>query len=111
MDVLRGEKKDQFMVRSRHSTVYPLELPGWLPLDACQEMVNRFQKHLSLQLQTMVLGQRNASNIVSVKSMHRRTTSTESDSGLSAATDASDSSVISGELSNFEKFKFKESTL
>jgi hypothetical protein len=111
MDVLRGEKKDQFMVRSRHSTVYPLELPGWLPLDACQEMVNRFQKHLSLQLQTMALGHRNASTIVGFKSMHRRTTSTESDSGLSVATDASDSSVISGELSNFEKFKSKESTL
>jgi hypothetical protein len=55
----------------------------------------------------MVLGQRNASNLVSFKKMHCRTTSTERDSGLSTATDTSDSSVISGELSNFEKFNLK----
>jgi hypothetical protein len=46
MDVLRGREKDHFLVHSRHSTVYPVELPLWLPKDACQEMVFRFQKHL-----------------------------------------------------------------
>ena len=106
MAVLRGDKHDQFMVRSRHSTVYPLQLPPWLPLDVCQEMVNRFWNHLLRQLETMVSGHRDASSFGSFKKMHRRTTSLESDSGLSNVSDTSNSSVISAHLSDFEKFKF-----
>jgi hypothetical protein len=57
MDVLRGREKDHFLVHSRHSTVYPVELPPWLPKDACQEMVFRFQKHLFAQLQIMTVAE------------------------------------------------------
>lgn len=35
-----------FTVRGFHGTVFPMELPSWLPIAVLQEMVTQFKGHL-----------------------------------------------------------------
>jgi hypothetical protein len=106
MAVLRGGAQDQFMIRRGHSTVYPLELPPWVPQSVCEQMVDKFRKHLNTQLDLMVSTHEQAasglglseslSKMVGYAKGHRHTPSNlsmiESDSGLSTVTSASDHS-------------------
>ena len=45
LDILRGETK-RFRVRGRHATLFPVELPEWLPPQVMDEMITRFQEIL-----------------------------------------------------------------
>ena len=99
MAVLRGDAENQFLVRSGNPTVYPIELPPWLPQSACEQMVDRFQKHLCTQLESMVSMDRatksdasSLSIVAAYKKGHCHTLSIESDSDLSTTTSASDHS-------------------
>jgi hypothetical protein len=99
MYILRGSEKDHFLVRSCHSMVYPVELPPWLPKDVCQEMVSRFHKHLVAQLQIMTVAD-TVSKAMDHKKEHCHliTDSVDSNSNLSIASDASDHSILTGDL-------------
>ena len=83
LSILRPD--DAFHVRGHHSTVYPVELPSWLPDDTVQEMLDRFTNFLSREITTMI-----AEDRIAQKQGHLRTTSLESNSGLSVASDDSD---------------------
>ena len=76
---------DAFHVRDHHSTVYPVELLSWLPDDTVQEMLDRFTNFLSSEITTMI-----AEDRIAPKQGHLGTTSLESNSGLSVASDDSD---------------------
>ena len=43
--------QENLWVRGHHSTVFPVELPDWLPADVLQDMVLRYRQHLSEALQ------------------------------------------------------------
>jgi hypothetical protein len=42
--------------RGSHSTIYPVELPEWLPYEFVEEMTKRFQKHLREEIEIMLDG-------------------------------------------------------
>jgi hypothetical protein len=42
--------------RGSHSTIYPVELPEWLPYEIVEEMKKRFQKHLREEIEIMLDG-------------------------------------------------------
>jgi hypothetical protein len=42
--------------RGSHSTIYPVELPEWLPYEIVEEMKKRFQKHLRKEIEIMLDG-------------------------------------------------------
>ena len=50
---------NRFGARGRHPTVYPVELPLWLPKRAIKEMVARFSQILREQIFTMMLDRAN----------------------------------------------------
>ena len=85
MSVLQAnDASGAFNVCSRHSTVYPVELPAWLPKDVCAAMVKKFQLHLFEQLQIMDRNSRNHGPIPDYRK-HHHTYSIDSDSGPSIA--------------------------
>jgi hypothetical protein len=49
LDILRDET-DQFAVAGRHTTIYPVELPHWLPDTVLEKMLVRFNMILLDQL-------------------------------------------------------------
>ena len=95
MCVLRGDEPDLFGVRARHSTLYPVELPHWLPSEVAEEMVQRFRKYLRCQLEVMVKDHnQKPATAGQQKKIHRRTVTVESDSAFSIATEASQRSDL-----------------
>jgi len=50
---------NRFGARGRHPTVYPIELPPWLPKRPIKEMVARFSQILREQIFTMMLDRAN----------------------------------------------------
>ena len=42
-----------FNVRGHHSTLYPVDLPGWLPDSLLQDMITELQGRLGQQLKIM----------------------------------------------------------
>jgi hypothetical protein len=81
MEILKGHSvtQDQYNVRGRHSTFYPVQLPPYFDHDVVLELADRFEAHLKKELQSMRI------NNVSSRNTHRRLLSYESDSGLSTA--------------------------
>jgi len=53
LDILRGGATN-FNVRGRHATLYPVELPRWLPRDVMEQMVIRFKKILLIEITAMM---------------------------------------------------------
>jgi hypothetical protein len=93
VDVLRAEEPGLSNPRAHHSTGYPVELPAWLPMAVCQVMMQRLQDYLCTQLEIMVKRHRLLKDPrPSLPNKHRHTSSMESDSGLSIASDASERS-------------------
>jgi hypothetical protein len=84
MEILRGDSED-FRVRGRHTTMFPVGLPSWLPIDVLQQMVDRFKKFLLDELVTMV---QSSERLASTR-RHNRNPSQQSESGLSVASDES----------------------
>lgn len=100
MDVFRGLDERKFMVLGGHSTVYPIELPPWLPLNICREMVHRFRKHLRSQLKIMLDNTASASDLrivveaaAAAAKKHHQNLSIESESALITASSATDASA------------------
>jgi hypothetical protein len=62
----------QFRVRGRHPTIYPVELPPWLPNRILSSLVSRFRTHLLYEIKTMMLPK-----------LHYRSSSQQSDSAIS----------------------------
>jgi hypothetical protein len=88
MEALRTNgNSDVFKVRSCHPTVYPVELPVWLPKE-----VQKFRGYLVEQLQIMDL--KNYLRGPGPFLGHRHTYSIESDSGLSIASGVTESSDL-----------------
>jgi len=54
--LLRGDK-DEFRVRGHHSTLYAVDLPGWLPEHLSQAMIAELRGYLGEQLKTMTHSQ------------------------------------------------------
>jgi hypothetical protein len=52
LDILRGST-NLFNVRGRNTTLYPVELPLWLPDNAVEQMLTRFKAILLEQLYTL----------------------------------------------------------
>jgi|HubBroStandDraft_3_1064219.scaffolds.fasta_scaffold42557_4 hypothetical protein len=94
LDVLRRDEGDpgHFRARGRHTTVYPVELPQWLPPRVCLEMVNRFRSHLRNQLAYMVSRQK--SPVKLNFRQHSRTHSVESDSSFNTTSSKGDESEV-----------------
>jgi hypothetical protein len=86
MCVLRGDK--DLNVRGRHPTVFPVQLPPWLPHDIMAKMVDKFENILLNEITFM--------HKPSCTKKHSRHPSKQSISGLSIASDDSDSSVEIG---------------
>ena len=42
------------LLRGRHSTIYPVELPRWIPSTIVDELDERFRKHLRQEIETML---------------------------------------------------------
>lgn len=49
LQILRGDTRD-FIVRGYHTSLYPVELPSWLPEHVLTDMVKRFERHLRREL-------------------------------------------------------------
>ena len=49
LQLLRGGE-DNFSVRGHHSTLYAVDLPGWLPEPLSQEMVTKLRGYVGRQL-------------------------------------------------------------
>ena len=89
MDVLSGGS-DDLNVRGCHPTVFPVQLPSWLPRNIMENMVAKFENRLLQEITSMKHEPRTA------KGSHSRHPSKQSISGLSIASDDSDSSVEIG---------------
>jgi len=71
-----------FIIRGDHSTLYPVELPPWLPTDTLEKMVHLFKLYLYRELVAM-------KDPEASESGHSHTPSLESDSGYSTTTSMS----------------------
>ena len=87
LDVLRGNSED-FEVRGRHTTIYPVELPPWLPTEYMEQMVTRLRKYLTDEL-IIMMAQDADSEEAEASETHSRTPSLQSDSGYSTTSDDS----------------------
>lgn len=58
LEILRKDSENALplLLRGHHSTIYPVELPKWLPDEIVVEMNERFQKHLRQEIEIMLLG-------------------------------------------------------
>jgi hypothetical protein len=72
LNILR-DTKHPFRVRGRHPTVFPVDLPPWLPRDVLLQMIARFRCFLLDEIKTMM----------SPKLQHKRTSSEQSLSAMS----------------------------
>jgi hypothetical protein len=50
LEILREDQPGQYAVRGRHSALFPIQLPQWLPRHLLEKMVNRFEALLSDRL-------------------------------------------------------------
>jgi hypothetical protein len=53
LDILGDERPS---LRGSHSTIYPVELPGWIPPEIVEELEKRLQKHLHDEIEIMLSG-------------------------------------------------------
>ena len=53
LQLLRKEKLRAFNVRGHHSTLYPVDLPGWVPDSLRQDMITELRGRLGQQLKRM----------------------------------------------------------
>jgi hypothetical protein len=83
---LSGQGKE-INVRGRHPTVFPVQLPPWLPRHIMEKMVDKFEIILLQEITDMMHEPAKS---------HSRHPSRQSFSGLSIASDDSDSSVEIG---------------
>jgi hypothetical protein len=76
------------VVRGHHATLFPVNLPSWLPEKVVAEMLRRFRRHLVGELR--LLTRRVEISALPFAMHHSRTPSTQSESARSMSTDSSD---------------------
>jgi hypothetical protein len=81
------DSEENLWVLGHHSTLFPVELPDWLPTEVLQKMALQFRKYLSDILQQLS-GQKG------VHLQHARPPSLQSDSGSSGSSGMSDSKDV-----------------
>jgi hypothetical protein len=75
-----NENGPQLSFPNCHSTIYPIELPSWLPDGIVEQLTAKFQQHLRNELTIMVKGNLNAT-----KQTKKHHASHESESNISVA--------------------------
>jgi hypothetical protein len=85
---------NRFRVRGRHPTVFPVQLPQWLPPKIMREMIARFQSFLALEIKTMM----------STDMQYGRTPSRQSQSARSSGYDSDDCDVLDTDVQPFAPF-------
>jgi hypothetical protein len=53
---LSSGRETPISFRGSHSTIYPVELPEWLPYEIVEVLKERFQKHLREAVEIMLKG-------------------------------------------------------
>ena len=93
LDVLKGpdDQFNRFGVRGRHPTVYPVELPPWLPRNVLEEMVTRFERILTEKISNMVRFDREKK-----RRRHKSRRASESEQSDSAVSTGSHQENLSG---------------
>lgn len=86
-------KENPLLLRGRHSTIYAVELPKWLPSEIVDEMNERFQIYLRREIKIMLDGAKQKADF---QVRHRHTTH-ESESNISVA-----STNFAIDLKNYE---------
>ncbi|KAM6490946.1 hypothetical protein JOM56_010248 [Amanita muscaria] len=81
LDILRSGNSDLMKVRGRHTTVFPVCLPSWLPSEVMTPMVTQYQTYLYNELVKMAKMLDSSSGQL----MHSRSPSMQSASGISEA--------------------------
>jgi hypothetical protein len=54
LNILRGQDKEALKVRGYHTTLFPVELPRWLPRKVLAALFERFQKHLAVEVKKLI---------------------------------------------------------
>lgn len=98
MQVLKTNYDRRFMVRGFHTTVYPVQLPSWLPKHVVDQMVTRFEAHLRLALSLLL----ESKSLETVRKTHR---TRESESNISVASTTTDEPLEDGPSETATKFK------
>lgn len=75
---MRGTSDKGPIVRGRHSTLYPVELPCWLPGDVLEAILREFREFAQVQVQTMIERFRGPEQSRLVRSPSRESTSATS---------------------------------
>jgi hypothetical protein len=95
LKILRSDTND-LAVRGYHTTITPVDLPPWLPVDVVRTLLRIFRNRLREELDTMMTtyAEDKARDTVMppVVQQHRRNPSLQSDSGFSNASQTSDTS-------------------
>jgi hypothetical protein len=90
LKVLRGDTAE-LDTRGYHTTIFPVELPAWLPPDVIRTLLGTFKIHLRQEIDTMVVGYAAEKVIALHTQQHGCNASLQSDS--SDATDANNTSI------------------
>lgn len=98
--ILKDNYDKQFTVRGFHTTVYPVQLPSWLPEGIVDEMVVRFKFHLRIALS--LLAESKSMEAVRRNPGHR---TRESQSNISVASTTMDEPAQKGPSEAATKFK------
>jgi hypothetical protein len=63
-----------FIIRGDHSTLYPVELPPWLPEDILAQMLQKYEalwvKHLKLMMDSLTSPQKRRARALSIESQN-----------------------------------------
>jgi hypothetical protein len=90
------EHMDHFSVLGRHSWLYPVDLPEWLPVELVNKMLNTFKAFLVKEFQSLLKAESKAAN---VERGHKSTVSTDSTgsgkSGMTMSSSHSDPHIPS----------------
>jgi hypothetical protein len=96
--VLRGDT-NKYQVRGRHATVYPVDLPAWLPAGVLEEMIRRFRIYLRDELLILIDQEHNS------KKRHAHSLSMESAGFSTSTTTGSSRSKLSSSTSDASRTK------
>lgn len=78
--ILREDEPEEiYSTRGRHSSLYPVELPSWLPSGVMNKLLQRFRTIAKEEVGKLILKHFSGSSI----DTHRRTSSAQSDSAVS----------------------------
>jgi hypothetical protein len=90
---------NRFRVRGRHPTVFPVQLPQWLPPKIMREMIARFQSFLALEIKTMM-----STDMQYGRTPSRKSQSARSSGSLDDGYNSDDCDVLDTDVQPFAPF-------